>query len=101
MILYKKDTTEKYYCELTDFLDGALNCPKDSRLKCYLCDVRGFKAGYWAIRIPGRTVGNMRVSSDLDILEITIDESFFSSKKVDTEILNQDLKSFLENKIIL
>lgn len=67
-----------YYCEVTEALDRLANLKTDSSLWRHylLLDSLCIKDGHIAIRIPGGTVGDLRVDKSGKILDITIDTRY-------------------------
>ncbi len=84
---------EEYVCELTDFINEKFDLPLGQRFGFYINDTRDI----WdnktlAIRIPGRTVGCIRIDDNGIILNC----KFYD----DENNINEKLKRFIGSKII-
>lgn len=69
---YKQNNRE-YYCELTKELDEICGYTTNyPRYKHYIYDTRDLWNNCLAIRVPGKTVGNIRLNKNSVIIQISL-----------------------------
>lgn len=80
MILKKLKGMMQYGCEITDYLDSFLVEGIDKSIYhtyIHLMDRREFeKESYLAIRVPGCTIGHVKLDYNKDIVEVKIERKF-------------------------
>lgn len=87
---------DEYYCPVTEKLDGSIGLAGTSHhFKSYLLDTRDIWGNTFSIRIPGRTVGVIRLDENNTIVECLVDDPRYPD---DT---NEILKQFIGELIII
>lgn len=69
-----QDKGKEYYCNLTKELDTIAGF--SGRYKHYLLDVRDSFDNFFAIRVPGRTIGDIELDNRTAIVNIVIAQDF-------------------------
>lgn len=99
MKLVRKNTwaRDEYYCPITEVLDELIGVTdKSHHFKNYLLDTRDVWDNTFAIRIPGRTTGTIRLSDNNIIVECLVSDEKYP--KGTNEILKQYIGEVLDVK---
>lgn len=89
---------EEYYCNITSELDKAAGFDICKRYKHYiLADGYGKNNGFYAIRVPGGTLGAIYFDNNNLITKITIDTNYVV-KTYPSDVLDQ-LQKYVGQKI--
>lgn len=87
----------EYYNNITKDIDKALGLKEDSDslFKSYIMD---FDPGLYSIRVPGRTIGDLRVDDNMIITSVVIGDD--TRYKFNCDI-NEQLKKYVGTKLEL
>lgn len=84
MKLEKKyeENNREYYCDITRKLDELCGyTDKYSRFKNYIYDTRDRRCNCLAIRLPGRTTGNIELNKNNEIVKLSFREDVVGEDK--------------------
>lgn len=86
----------EYYCDLTRKLDDLCGyAVSNPRYKHYICDTRDLWYNYFAIRVPGRTVGSIKVDESKSIEEIAFSNDLVGDLRQYPSNIYQEIERFL------
>ena len=97
-----EENNKEYYCDFTKELDDFCGCAvKFARYKHYILDTRDLWENYLAIRVPGRTVGGIKIDSNKLIIGIELSNELIGENKLYPQNVGDMLKKYIGVGIIL
>lgn len=94
--VYWSNSMKQYYCEITKELDRLGNISEDAYRHYILVTERDIKTGKIIIRIPGSTMGDIKINEDNIITDIFVDDGYIVKYSPN---VNDIIKVFLGRKI--
>lgn len=86
----------EYYCDLTRKLDEVCGyAVSNPRYKHYICDTRDLWCNLLTIRVPGRTVGSIKLNESNSIEAIAFSTDLVGDLKQYPSNIYQDIEMYL------
>ena len=95
LIRKNKYASDEFFCDITKELDWLCGYSDEQKYKNYLLDMSDIRSNIYAIRVPGRTTGTVRLDKNNVIVECFISSYLTGVGRIYPEVTNEILKKFI------